>query len=152
MLGLAAAVAELVSRGRRFLGEGGLRPVFIVARRSANDVEHRKRFGAPVRQWDHSALEAYGRGNMYLINSGTLVAADPSGSPDRWSQGTNAGSAPVADPSDVFVGEADYVVAYSGAGCQVWSAVASSGSSVSGLALGNGQLVATGSAVTAFGN
>ncbi len=99
-----------------------------------------------------STTPAFGQGNMYLVNSGALVAADPSGSPDRWSQGTNTGSAPVADQSDVFVGQANYVVAYSGAGHQVWSAVTPSVSSVSGLALGDGRLVATGSAVTAFGD
>ncbi len=33
-----------------------------------------------------SVSPAFGQGNMYLINSGALVAADPSGSPDRWAR------------------------------------------------------------------
>jgi hypothetical protein len=97
--------------------------------------------------------------NMYTLQSGNLVAVDPSGSPDRWAFGDGTlVTAPVVNNGVVYVGSSTGTVyGVSTTGKQVWSGTA--GTQIVGpnsdiaMAIGGGLLVVpAGNVLTAFGD
>ena len=108
---------------------------------------------------------AFDNTNMYTLQSGTLVAADPSGGPSRWEFGDGTFvTAPVASNGVVYVGSSTgtvYGVSVK-SHMPIWSATA--GSAIAGpdeqnpdvligMAIGGGLLVVPAANVlTAFGN
>lgn len=102
--------------------------------------------------------------SMYTLQSGTLVAVDPSGSPNRWTFGDGTlVTAPVVNGGVVFAGSSDGTVygVSASSGAQVWSGTAGStilgpdeqnADVLTGMAIGGGLLVVpAGNALTAFG-
>ena len=101
---------------------------------------------------------------MYTLQSGSLVAVDPSGSPNRWEFGNGTlVTAPVVNDGVVYVGSSDGTVygVSARSGSKVWSGTA--GSTILapdeqnvdvlvGIAVGGGLLVVpAGNVLTAFG-
>ena len=116
------------------------------------------RTGKAASGFDASSIPAFDTVNMYVLDSGNLIATDPFGRPQRWVFGGGAIQTPaVADRGDVFVGAADGTVyGLTPSGHEAWSAVAGSATvsdPYSGLAIGDGLLVvAADNVLTAFGD
>jgi outer membrane protein assembly factor BamB len=112
--------------------------------------------GSQVGSFASDTIPAFGQGNMYTLQSGNLVAANPAGTPNRWGYGAGTlATPPVADSSYVFVGSnSGTIFGLSGSGSQVWSG--SAGTTIAygqTLALGDGIVVApAGNTITAFGS
>src|SRR5579859_147673 len=107
---------------------------------------------------------AFDSTSMYTLQSGDLVAVDPSGSPDRWEFGDGTlVTAPVVNGGVVFAGSSDGTVygVSASSGAQLWSGTAGStilgpdeqnADVLTGMAVGGGLLVVpAGNALTAFG-
>ena len=101
---------------------------------------------------------------MYTLQSGNLVAVDPSGSPSRWAFGGTLVTAPVVNHGVVYVGSSTgtvYGVSVK-SHRKIWSATAGpaivgpdeqNADVLVGMAIGGGLLVVPAANVlTAFGN
>ena len=124
-----------------------------------------KSSGKQVGTFASNTAPAFDNTNMYTLQSGNLVAVDPSGSPSRWAYGDGTFvTAPVVNNGVVYVGSSTgtvYGVSVT-SHTKVWSGTA--GSSIVGpdeqnadvlvgLAIGGGLLVVPAANVlTAFGN
>ena len=121
--------------------------------------------GASVASFASRTAPAFGDNDMFTLDGGSLVAVNPSGSPDLWTFGSGTlVTAPVVGGSTVFVGSSDGTVYGVAAktGKQVWSATAGpsivgpdeqNADVLVGMAIGNGMLVVpAGNELTAYGN
>jgi outer membrane protein assembly factor BamB len=123
-----------------------------------------KSSGTQTGSFASTTAPAFGSTNMYTLQSGNLVAVDPSGSPNRWEFGNGTlVTAPIVDGGVVFAGSSDGTVygVSASSGAQVWSGTAGStilppdeqnADVLVGMAIGGGLLVVpSGNALTAFG-
>jgi outer membrane protein assembly factor BamB len=121
--------------------------------------------GLPTGGFASATAPAFGRKNMYTLQSGKLIAVDPSGSPNRWTFGDGTlVTAPIVSGGTVFVGSSNGTVygVSASSGAQVWSGVAGTtiagpdeqnADVLAGMAVGEGLLVVpAANQLTAFGN
>jgi outer membrane protein assembly factor BamB len=139
----------------------------LYARGAAGDtpVILSKSTGAATGSFPSGTAPAFGSTDMYTVQNGNLVAADPAGSPDLWQWGNGTlVTAPVVNGGVVYVGSSDGTVygISASAGTQVWSGTAGStilgpdeqnADVLIGMSIGCGLLVVpAGNALTAFGD
>jgi outer membrane protein assembly factor BamB len=124
-----------------------------------------KSSGTQTGSFAAATAPAFDHTNMYTLQSGNLVAVDPSGSPNRWEFGDGTlVTAPVVNGGVVFAGSSDGTVygVSASSGAQVWSGTAGSAilppdeqnaDVLVGMAIGGGLLVVpAGNVLTAFGD
>jgi outer membrane protein assembly factor BamB len=124
-----------------------------------------KSSGTSTGSFASATAPAFGSTNMYTLQSGDLLAVDPSGSPDRWEFGNGTlVAAPVVNGGVVYAGSSDGTVygVSTSSGAKVWSGTAGStilppdeqnADVLVGTAIGGGLLVVpAGNVLTAFGN